>query len=782
MTPDIVLVLAILAVAVFLFISEIIRMDLTALIVLVALFFTGLVEPAQALSGFSNPAVIAVGGMFVLSAGLTRTGVSSLIGAQVLRLARQGEARLVAVLMTATALLSSFMNNTAVATMFLPITLEIAKRTRQAPSRLLLPMAYGSLLGGLILLIGTSSNLVVRDVMRDAGYTPLGIFDFAPGGLVILLLSVLYMALIGRHLLPVRQRPQAFSAADAGDGNSSHSQYGLEERLAALILPAGSPLAGLTLAESRIGRALGLNVLGIQRKDGRHIPAEPNTVLESGDRLLVLGRLDRIDEISQKPLFTVESQRPALADLLTGAVGLAEFVVTADSPFLGKTLAELNLRQQYGVNVLAIRQGEIVRRTNLQDIPLQAGDRVLIQGAVEQIKPFAAQPSYRRLAIGQVADYHLDERLLSIRIPDDSSLVGRTLAESRLGAAYGLAVLRILRGDQDVDIPKPDLPLQAGDLLVVGGRPLDIEVLKGLQGLQVERQVKAALAEMESGPVQIVEVMLSPYSGLAGRTLRDLRLREKYGISVLAIWRGQRAYRSDLANFALQHGDALLCYGDQDKLRHLARERDFVVLKMELQEKPRLKKGPVAAGIMAAVILGAIIFELPISLAAIAGCVVMILAGVLSMEEAYQGIDWRSIFVIAAMLPLGIAMQQTGAAALLGGMVVQFLGAYGSSVVLAGLMVLTIVMTQFMPSTAVAVIMTPIALTTAQSMGGAPQAYVLSIAYALAASFLSPVAHPANILVMSPGGYRFSDYILHGLPVTVIVVVVSVMLLPLLFP
>lgn len=778
MTPDIVLVLVILAVAVFLFISEIVRMDLTALIVLVALFFAGLVEPAQALSGFSNPAVIAIGGMFVLSAGLTRTGVSSIIGAQVLRLARQGEARLVAVLMTVTALLSSFMNNAAVAAMFLPITLEIAKRTRQAPSRLLLPMAYGSLLGGLILLIGTSSNLVVRDVMRDAGYTPLGIFDFAPGGLVILLLSVLYMTLIGRRLLPVRQSPHAFSAAE----NTNHSQYGLEERLATLILPKDSPLAGLTLAESRIGRALGLNVLGIQRKDGRRIPAEPHAVLESGDRLLALGRLDRIDEISQKPLFTVESQRPALANLLTGAMGLAEFVVTPDSPFLGKTLAELNLRRQYGVNVLAIRQGEIVRRANLQDIPLNAGDRVLIQGAVEQIEPFEARPGYRRLAIGDVADYHLDERLLSIRIPDDSSLIGRTLAESRLGAAYGLAVLRILRDDQNQDIPGSDLPLQAGDLLVVGGRPLDIEVLKGLQGLQVERQVKADLAALESGPVQIVEVMLSPYSGLAGKTLRDLRFRGKYGVSVLAVWRGQRAYRSDLANFVLQHGDALLCYGDQEKLRHLARERDFVVLKMELQEKPRLKKAPIAAGSMAAVVLGAMIFGLPISLAAIAGCVVMILAGVLSMEEAYQGIDWRSIFVIAAMLPLGIAMQQTGAAALLGGMVVQFLGAYGSSVVLAGLMLLTIVVTQFMPSAAVAVIMTPIALTTAQGMGIAPQAYVLSIAYALAASFLSPVAHPANILVMSPGGYRFSDYLRHGLPITAIVVVVSVLMLPLLFP
>lgn len=782
MTPEILIVFIILAGAIFLFVSEIIRMDLTALIVLVALYFAGLVEPAQALSGFSNPAVVTIWAMFILSAGLTRTGVSSLLGAQVLRLARKGEARLVAALMTITALLSSFMNNAAIAAMFLPITLEISRRTKQAPSRLLLPMAYGSLLGGLILLIGTSSNLVVRDVMREAGYTPIGIFDFAPGGMVILLLSVLYMTLVGRRFLPVRQTPQALSAADSVEDGGVGSQYGLEERLATLVLPEGSPLAGTTLVESRIGRALGLNILGIQRKNGRRAPAEPNAILEAGDRLLVLGRLERIDEISQKPMFHIESKRLAVEHLLTGNVGLSEFEITPDSAFVSKTLSELGLRKRYDVNVLAIRQGEIVRRTNLQDLSLNAGDLLLIQGAVEQIEQFKDQPGYHRLTMKDAAGYHLDERLLSIRVPADSALIGRTLAETRLGAAYGLAVLRVLRGKQELYMPGPNLPLQAGDLLVVGGRPLDIEVLKGLQGLKVERQARAELAALENGPTQIVEVMLSPHSGLAGKTLRDLNFREKYGISVLAVWRGERSYRSDLGNFALQQGDALLCYGDQEKLKNLARERDFVVLKMELQEKPRLKKAPLAALIMAAVILSAMFFGLPISIAAIAGCVLMVLSGALSMDEAYQGIDWRAIFVIAAMLPLGIAMQQTGAAALLGGLVVNALGSYGASVILAGLMVLTVLVTQFMPSAAVAVIMTPVALNAAQALEISPQAFVLGIAYALAASFLSPVAHPANILVMSPGGYRFSDYVRHGLPIILIVIVVSVLLLPILFP
>jgi di/tricarboxylate transporter len=186
--------------------------------------------------------------------------------------------------------------------------------------------------------------------------------------------------------------------------------------------------------------------------------------------------------------------------------------------------------------------------------------------------------------------------------------------------------------------------------------------------------------------------------------------------------------------------------------------------------------------IMLSVILAAILFGLPISLAALAGCVLMVLSRALTMDEAYQAIEWRSIFVMAAMLPMGLAMQQSGAAAWLGSLVVQALGQYGPSVILVGLMFFTMTINQFMPSAATAVIMTPIALNTAANLGIAPQAYVLSMAYIMAASFLSPVAHPANLMVMSPGGYRFSDYIKHGLPLVLIVIFTSVLVLPLLFP
>jgi len=539
MTPDIIIVLLILLGSVVLFLTGLIRMDLTALLVLLALALTGLVDTTQALAGFGNPAVITVLAMYILSAGLSRTGISSVIGAQLLKLAPQSERRLTALLMTVTALLSTFMNITGIATMFLPITLELARRTRQPASRLLLPMSYGCLLGGFLLLIGTTSNLVVRDIMRQAGFTPLGMFDFTPGGMVILIISVLYMTFIGRRFLPARQTPQVLSADDEDEESAAH--YALEERLAMLVVPHDSLLAGKTLIESRIGRALDLNILSIQRADGRRLAAEPHAIIEGGDRLLVLGRLERIDAISRKPIFDIESGAPALKQLLSGTSGLAEFEIQPDSPWAGKTLADAELRRDYAVTVLAIRRGDIIYRSNLPDRLLQPADILLMYAPEEKLELLKSLPGYRWLPAGDIAGYGLDDRLLSISIPQQSSLIERSLEETRLGAAFGLTVLRIKHAHQDWAQPHPTLQLQAGDRLVVSGRPADIEVLRGLQSLSVEVHVQTHLQELTGGPVQIVEVMLSPYTSLSGKTLRNLNFREKYGVSVLAIWRGQRA-------------------------------------------------------------------------------------------------------------------------------------------------------------------------------------------------------------------------------------------------
>ena len=782
MALELILLVIIFTAAIILFATGLIRMDLTALLVLFALGLTGLVTPAQAIAGFSNPSVIVVWAMFILSAGLARTGVSTLIGVQLLKLAGKSEGRLIAVLMSVTALLSSIMNNVGVAAMFLPVTFEISKRTKRPVSRLLLPMAYGALHGGLILLIGTATNLIVQDALFEAGYEPLGFFEFFPGGIIILIISIGYMVLIGRRFLPDNTQPKALSAGDPSNSDTSQDPYALQERLAYLEIPEDNPLVGKTLSESRIGRALEMTALSILRGDGNRVRAKTDTVLEGGDQVLVLGRLDRIVEICENPLFIVEDHRPVVENLLVGKVALVEISISEGSPFAGKTLNELDMRKHYDANVLGVHQGEIVRRTNLQNLILKPGDRLLLHGPDEKMDAFEQYSGYRKLALTDTSPYLLDERLLSINIPSGSTLDGKTLAESRLGAAYGITVLRIVRNGVDWHLPGPDQRLAAGDRLIVEGRPLDIDVIRGIQSLCIDRKVDIDLEELTSGTIQIAEVMLSPYSNLAGKKLRDTRFREKYHVSVLAIWRGDRAYRSGLGDIVLQHGDAILCYGTPENLKAMASERDFVALKMELQETPRLKKASAAAMIMAGVVFISIIFGMPISLAAIGGCALMVLSGALSMEEAYESIDWKSIFLIAAMLPLGVAIQETGAASMISSTLVNSIGRFGPTALLGGMMILILAGKMIMPGPVLAVVMSPIALNAAFEMGVSPYPFLMGVAYALASSFMSPLAHPVNTMVMTPGGYRFGDYARQGLPIALIVVVLSLVLLPVIFP
>ena len=783
MNVDIALTLGILLIAIVFFVTEWLRADLIALLVLVTLVITGLVSPNESISGFSNPAVVTIWAVFILSAGLARTGVASKLGDQVIRMAGTGENRLLSVLISSTAVLSAFMNNIGVAAMFLPVTIDIARRTKQAASRLLIPMAYGSLLGGMIVLIGTASNLVVSDFLREAGMKPLGLFDFTPIGIVILIVVILYMNLIGKRLLPYHQTPQPLSAAaGAPGGRDVRSLYGLEERLAMLILPEDNPLTGKTLSESRIGRALGLNVLSIKRKTGERLIPKVDLILEGGDQLLALGRLDQFEQISKRPLFTIETDTFTMERLLSENIGLAEFDITVDSTFAGKSLVEAELRQRYAINVLAIRRNDLIRRTNLQHIELEPGDRLLIEGLPSHLDGLSNQPGYRRIGLDDANEYHLDEYLLFVSIPKSSALAGVTLEEARLGAAYGITVINIIRAGDEWRLPSTTMKIEEGDKLVVSGHPVDIEVLRGLQSINIQPNIHVDLDSLEEGPLSIVEVMLSPYTRLAGKTLRDLHFREKYGISILAIWRGDRSYRTGLADIPLHFGDALLCYGAHERFEILASDPDFIVLKLGVQEKPLTEKAPIASLIMLAVIFSVILNWLPISVAAIGGAAVMVITRCLTMDEAYRAIEWHAIFLIAAMLPLGLAMQQTGAAELLAFHVISTVGPYGPTAILAGLMLLTLVVNQFIPSAVNAVVMSPIALATAVSLGVSPYPFIMGIAYAVASSFMTPVSHPANILVMSPGGYRFTDYIINGLPISIIVLVISVLLLPVVFP
>jgi di/tricarboxylate transporter len=783
LTPQIAIVLTILAVAVILFITERLRIDLVALMVMVTLALTRLVTPSEALSGFSNSAVVTVWAVLILSAGLTRTGVANFVGRQVMRLAGHSEARLILVIMLAAGILSGFMNNIGVAAMLLPVVIDIARRTGRPPSKLLMPLAFSTLLGGMITQIGTPPNILISDAMSEMNLDAFGMFDYAPTGLAVMLVGIAFVVLVGRHLLPARDITKA---TDVLDTDELEEVYDIRERLFQVKLPVESLLDGKTLAESRLGSALGLNVFAILRSGETQLAPEPQTSLRAGDELLVGGRLDQLGELRSRHHLVLENDHAPVAMLVSAEVSVKEALLSSTSSLIGYTIVESEFRRRFSINVLGISRDGRPLLENIQNVPLQRDDVLLIQGFNEDLEKLAQSSNIESLTsisnFEIVDSYHLNARLLSIRVPADSILEGKTLAESRLGDAFGLEVLGIIRSGRVFPMPSPEEPMLADDLLLVEGHPEELRILRGLQNLEIDPRAEVDLSDYESDRIGVAEVVLSPHSTLTGKNLRELHFREKYGLSVLAIWRGGQPIRSSLRDVPLRFGDALLLYGPRSKINVLGREPDFLVLTEEAQEAPRLSKAPLAVAIMGLVLFTVILDLLPISIAAVLGLILMILTGCLTMDEAYRAIEWKAIFLIAGMLPLGIAIERTGAASFIADGVVGMVGGLGSLGVVAGLFILAALSAQFMPNPAVAVILSPIALNTATDLGISPYPLLMTVAVSASAAFLSPVGHPANILIMGPGGYRYKDYVKVGLPLTLLILAVILFVLPVFWP
>jgi di/tricarboxylate transporter len=778
LTVDIVVVLGILAAALFFFVSGRLRVDIVALLVLGALAATRLVTPEEAFSGFSNPAVITVWAVFILSAGLSRTGVANYVGRQVLRLAGKGEARLLLVIMLVAGVMSALMNNVGVAALLLPVVMDIARRTRRAPSRLLMPLAFGSLLGGMTTLIGTPPNILASMALVDAGLPGFSFFDFAPVGGAILLAGTAFMVLFGRHLLPHHAPMRALDPSDIWSGI-----YRLDQGLFVVRLPVDTSLAGRSLIDSRIGSALGLDVLGIIRNGQTQLAPAPGTRLKGGDRLLVSGRPDRLDELHNGSYLQFEKDDFTIEDLISSEVRLAEVTLGAETPLAGQTLLQSGFRRRYGVNVLAIHQGDEIRRIDLPEVILRAGDCLLVQGTESQLERLAEEPE---LGVDMAPEgaglYQLGDYLVALRVPPGSPLDGQTLEESRLGDAFDLSVLGIVRNGTTELMPGPEARLGAGDTLIVAGRLDELATLHGLQELEMASETAPELEHLQSAAVGMVEAVLSPHTTLVGKTLRELHFREKYNLTVLAIWRAGNVYRSNLRDMELRFGDALLLYGPRDRLLMAADDPDFLLLEEELQEPPRVSKAPFAALLMAGVIVTVLAGWLTIAVAAVIGAALMVLCGCLTMDEAYRHIEWRAVFLIAGMIPLGIAMENSGAAQMMADAVVGTAGAWGPRALLAALFLLATATAQAMPNAVVTVLLAPIAITTARELGLAPQPLVMAVAIAASAAFLSPVVHPANVLIMGPGSYRYGDYLRVGLPLTLVVFVTSMLLLPIVWP
>lgn len=600
--------LAILVVATILLLSERLRPDLVALLVLLSLGATRVLTQEEAFSGFGRSAVVTLLAVFIMVEGLLRVGVAEALSALLSRLAGTSEKRMVVVVMTCGAILSLFMNNIAAASMMLPAVGGAARRSFVSPSRLLMPLAFGTILGGMATLL-TTNNLIASGVLSGMGLPSFGLLSFAPIGVPMLIAGVAYMVLYGRTLLPTMaaERQQALNEAEA-------------------------------------------DLVGV---------------------------------------------------------------------------------------------------------------------------------------------YGLGEKLFRAEVPAGSTLIGRHISDSRLRENFQLTVIAVERSPQLILSPSPELTMQRGDVLVLKG---DIEDFKARD---VEPYMKILPArewteETLSAPTHVVvEAMLSPRSELIGQTARAIHFRARYGMNILAIWRRRDQLLTGVREIALQFGDALLLEGPRAQLPVLKKEKDLIL--MSDVDDPSDHGAPngalgtrayrmLALAIFGASFLVAAIYPSLIGEIMLGGALAMLLCGILTMDDAYRAIDWRSIFLVAGMLPLGLAMTKTGAAQKISTQLVSTFGFFGVYGLLASLVLTGFLLTQVMNGAAVTAVIAPIAVHAAQSSGLQPAGFVMAVAIASSMAFLTPLGHPVNILVMGQGGYRFRDYGRVGAGFSLVLLVLLLLLIPLMWP
>jgi len=592
MTFDIALTFAIVIGAIVLFATDKFRVDVIAMVVLLTVALTGLVTPTEAFSGFSNPAVITVWAVYIVSAGMLLTGVADVMGRILLRVAGTSETRLIVVIMITCGVMSAFINNVGATAMLLPVVIGVSRKTDVPISRLLIPLSFSSLLGGNMTLIGTPANILGANIMIERDLEAFGFFDFAPMGLIVFAVGILYMVGLGKHLLPTR--------------------------------------------ESR---------------------EDPDVVLR------------------------------------------------------------------------------------------------------------------------QLRDY-LSEAL----VPAESSLVGETLKESGLGANYDLTVISIIRAGETLSDLHSHTRIEADDLLVLKGHASGLLSAQKDLGFVIGPEVDPLPTGLEQTDITVVEATLAPNTTVEGRTLEEVKFRDNYGFMALAIWRRGELVTRRLRSVPLQFGDALLLRGPTRRLHALREGDQFLLLEPLQQRSLRREKAPIALASMALVLILVMGAGVPIATAMVLGAMLMVLTGCLTMEEAYANIDWRTVFLVAGMLPLGAAMENTGAAQYLADLLLDLVGGFGPLAVLAGIYLLAAFITQPMSNAAAVVLMVPIAIDTAHTLGANVQPFVLATVIGASTSFLTPVGHKANVLVFGPGGYRFFDYTKVGGPLTAVIFAVLMVTLPVVWP
>jgi di/tricarboxylate transporter len=657
----------------------------------------------------------------------------------------------------------------------MPAVASIAHRAGVSPSRLFIPLSFGAILGGTTTMVGTPPNILVAEMLRDRGMEPFSLFSFTPMGLIILGVGILFMITVGRKLLPnVELRPTPAGAGDLA------KVYQLHERLFSILIPPGSRLDGVSLADSKIGNTLNVQVVGILHKGRKEIAPTGSQILHSGDTLLVEGHLEDMQELVRLKGVTVHKTR--FEDLPAPGEGVAgvRLRITTGSTLIGATLASSRFRERFGVVVVGVQRGDELLDGAIGTHELQGGDLLLALGTKGQIDELKQKDEFEVHGVGLSAVKQLQERLFSVQVTKGSPLIGTTVGSSRFAQTAGVTIGGLIRGSETLLAVSPDEVIREDDRLLVNGEPSRIIEFIELGDVELKLDIEEPVIETDE--VGIVEVALSPRSTLLGKSLRELEFREVYGLQVLAVWRKGRPHRTPIADMKLEFGDALLVQGPWERIRRMAADPDCVVLTQNATQPKRTKKAPVALGALVLMIAMVVTGFQPIHVAAFAAASLSVLFGALKMEEAYRVVEWRAIFLVAALLPVGIAMERTGAALLLANGVTAVAGSLGPYAILAALVLLSSLLSQALDGAPAVVLLTPVALQMAQDLGLSPYPIMMGVGLAASAAFMTPFSHKANLLVMGAGGYKGVDYIRVGTPLTIILLVLLVLLVPVFFP
>ena len=614
--------LIILLISAILFVTGKVRSDLVAICSLLALLLCQILNPAEALAGFSNTTVIMMVGLFIVGGGIFQTGLAKMIGSKVMTLAGNSELRLFLLVMTVTSAIGMFVSNTGTVALMLPIVVSMAAAAGMSSRRLLMPLAFASSMGGMMTLIGTPANLIVSDTLVSAGYEPLGFFSFLPVGIVTLVVGILY------------------------------------------LLPATKMLAPK-----------------IKEKEGKK---ENKSLKELVSEYGVTENLFRVH------------------------------IKDHESKAIGQTVADLNIYREYGVNVLELRrssgQNRFIRTVNQQlaspDLILNQNDVLYLSGDLEMITKFAQDYSLRLL------DNHTDE------IDGSSS--------------------------------NPSL-----DFFDIG----------------------------------VAEILIMPSSSMINRTIIEAGFRSKFGVNVLGIRRKKEYILKELGEVKMHSGDVLLVQGSWKDIARMKNESsNWVVLGEPLHEAAKVTldyKAPIAAAIMIAMVVMMVVESIPVApvTSVLLAAILMVITGcVRSIEAAYKTINWQTIVLFAAMLPMSTALEKTGVSDMISNGIVAGLGSSGPILLLAVIYATTSVMTIFISNTVTAVLMAPIALQCAVQIGVSPVPFMFAVAVGASMCFTSPFSTPPNALVMPAGQYTFMDYVKVGLPLQILMGVVMVLILPMIFP